>query len=96
MSSKTAWWRNALLAAGLMACSWTAQAAEILFISGSPVSPGKFNNLAKVAKPYGIDVRFQMAERLGAEIDGRPGPCPCRPPSGPPWRTPARPTGPRW
>lgn len=70
MSSKTAWWRNALLAAGLMACSWTVQAAEILFISGSPVSPGKFNNLAKVAKPYGIDVRFQMAERLGAEIDG--------------------------
>ncbi len=70
MSSKTAWWRNALLAAGLMACSWTAQAAKILFISGSPVSPGKFNNLAKVAKPYGIDVRFQMAERLGAEIDG--------------------------
>jgi len=70
MSSKTAWWRNALLAAGLMSCSWTAQAAEILFISGSPVSPGKFNNLAKVAKPYGIDVRFQMAERLGAEIDG--------------------------
>jgi cobaltochelatase CobN len=71
MSSKTSWWRNVLLAAGLIACSWSVQAAEILFISGSPVSPGKFNNLTKVAKPYGIKVRFQMIEKLSAEVDGK-------------------------
>ncbi len=69
MTANNSWWRNALLAAGLMACSWSVQAAEILFISASPVSPGKFNNLAKVAKPYDTDVRFQMAERLTAEAD---------------------------
>ncbi len=63
------WFSAGLLAAGLFTCSLAAQAATVLFISSSPVSPGKFNNLAKVAEPYDIKVEFRLAERLATDIN---------------------------
>jgi cobaltochelatase CobN len=71
MPSQSNWWRMAVLAAGLLACSLSVQAAQLLFVSTSPVSPGKFINLTQVAKPYGHEVRFHMVERLPPDADGK-------------------------
>ncbi|CAG0957022.1 cobaltochelatase CobN [Methylophilaceae bacterium] len=57
-----------LLAAGLLVCSLAVQAATVLFVSTSPVSPGKFNNLANIAKTYDIQVESRFVERLAADI----------------------------
>ncbi|MDP2246815.1 MAG: cobaltochelatase subunit CobN, partial [Nitrosomonadales bacterium] len=54
---------------GLLTCTVAAQAATVLFVSSSPVSPGKFNNLSKIAKAYDVDVEFRFAEKLDANVN---------------------------
>jgi len=61
---------NSILAAGLLIGSLTAQSADVLFVSSSPVSPGKFNNLADIAKGYDIRVEARFAEHLADDAGG--------------------------
>lgn len=61
---------QSLLAACILTCSLAAQATTVLFISNSPVSPGKFNNLTKIAKDYDIQVKYSFVEKLNTEVDG--------------------------
>jgi cobaltochelatase CobN len=46
-----------------------AQAASVLFVTTSPVQPGKFRLLADLAAPYGVKVDVRYAERLPADVD---------------------------
>lgn len=41
-------------------------AANVLFVSASPIAPGKFRVLAEVAAPYGIKIEAKFVEKLGA------------------------------
>lgn len=55
--------------------SLTATAAsaapQVLFIAASPVQPGKFVNLEKIARTHGVQLRAVFAEKLSPEVDGR-------------------------
>ncbi len=62
------WLRQSLLAVLLLLASAGVHAATVLFISSSPVSAGKFNNLAKVAEAYGIQVESRFAEKLAPDV----------------------------
>ena len=43
-----------------------ALAANVLFVTSSPIAPGKFRVLAEVAAPYGIQIEAKFVEKLGA------------------------------
>jgi cobaltochelatase CobN len=45
-------------------------AASLLFVTTSPITPGKFKVLSDAAAPYGINVEAKFIEKLGA-VDGR-------------------------
>lgn len=45
-------------------------AASVLFVTGSPITPGKFKNLADAAAPYGVRVEAAFIEKLGV-VDAR-------------------------
>lgn len=46
-----------------------AQAATVLFVSASPVAPGKFVALAEAAEPLGLRIEARFAEKLGPNLD---------------------------
>ncbi len=71
-------WRTALLApllarALLLALSLlgagAVQAASVLFLTSSPIQPGKFRLLAEIAAPYDIKVEARYIEQLPPEVD---------------------------
>lgn len=62
-------WLSVALFLGLLTITVAAQAATVMFVSSSPVSPGKFNNLSNIAKSYDINVEFRFAERLSADVN---------------------------
>ena len=45
-------------------------AASLLFVTTSPITPGKFQVLSKAAEPYGLKVEAKFVEKLGV-IDNR-------------------------
>jgi cobaltochelatase CobN len=53
----------------LSAAAGLAQAATVLFISASPVAPGKFVALAKAAEPLGLRIEARFAEKLPPDLD---------------------------
>jgi len=61
----------ALATLALLLGASLAQAATVLFIAASPVSPGKFLSLAKAAEPLGLRVEARFIEKLGPEPDAR-------------------------
>ncbi|HZY20738.1 MAG TPA: cobaltochelatase subunit CobN [Ramlibacter sp.] len=67
----TARWRRllrALLAVAGFAAGCPAIAASLLFVTTSPIAPGKFQMLAQAAQPHGIVVEARFVEKL-ARID---------------------------
>ncbi len=58
-----------MLGALLLLLAWLIPsagfAASLLFVSGSPISPGKFKVLAEAAAPYGLKVEARFVEKLG-------------------------------
>lgn len=44
--------------------------ASVLFVSSSPITPGKFKVLSQLAAPYGVKVEAQFVEKMGV-IDAR-------------------------
>ena len=57
---------------GLAAAAGLAQAANtVLFISASPVAPGKFVALAKAAEPLGLRIEARFAEKLAPDLDAK-------------------------
>ncbi len=58
-----------LAAAAALLGTVAAQAATVLFIATGNVPPGKFRQLAEIAKPHGIDVEIRYVHRLPAKID---------------------------
>jgi cobaltochelatase CobN len=60
-----------LLLAVLLLAQVAAHAAHLLVVTTSPVTPGKFRNLAELAQPYGITVEARFIERLAQPVDDR-------------------------
>jgi cobaltochelatase CobN len=58
-----------LPALALAACTCAAQAANVLFVATGNVPPGKFRQLAEIARPHGIHVESRYAHKLPAEVD---------------------------
>jgi cobaltochelatase CobN len=46
-----------------------AQAASVLFIATGNVPPGKFHQLAEIARPHGIEVTVRYVDKLPARVD---------------------------
>ncbi len=61
--------RQALGGALLVLLAWlmpvAAWAASLLFVTSSPISPGKFKLLAEAARPHGIQIEARFVEKLG-------------------------------
>jgi cobaltochelatase CobN len=57
------------LAALILLAATATQAASVLFVTTSPIQPGKFRLLADIAAPYGIKVDTRFIEKLPAEVD---------------------------
>ncbi len=60
-----------LLLAAATVLPGLAQAATVLFVSASPVAPGKFVALAKAAEPLGLRIEARFAEKLGPDLDAK-------------------------
>ncbi|MCX2860401.1 cobaltochelatase subunit CobN [Paucibacter sp. PLA-PC-4] len=60
-----------LLLAAAAVLPGLAQAATVLFVSASPVAPGKFVALAKAAEPLGLRIEARFAEKLGPDVDAK-------------------------
>ncbi|MGN6829608.1 cobaltochelatase subunit CobN [Paucibacter sp. M5-1] len=60
-----------LLLAAAAVLPGLAQAATVLFVSASPVAPGKFVALAKAAEPLGLRIEARFAEKLGPDLDAK-------------------------
>jgi len=58
-----------LLAACLALLALSAQAASVLFIATGNVPPGKFRQLAEIARPHGIEVTVRYVDKLPANVD---------------------------
>ena len=58
-----------LFALLLFAAATVVQAASVLFVTTSPIQPGKFRLLAEIAAPYGVKVDVRYVEKLPAEVD---------------------------
>lgn len=68
MHSRTGrWLLRLLLACSLAGAGAMAQAATLLFLTTSPVAPGKFVALARAAEPLGLRVQVRWAEKLPAD-----------------------------
>jgi cobaltochelatase CobN len=61
--------RSILCLAVLLLGSGVAHAANLLFIATGNVPPGKFRQLAEIARPYGMEVEVRYLHRLPAEVD---------------------------
>ncbi|MGL5630795.1 MAG: cobaltochelatase subunit CobN [Azovibrio sp.] len=51
--------------------SGLVKATTVLFIAASPVQPGKFVSLEKIARTYGVRLEVRFVEKLPAEVDGK-------------------------
>ena len=62
-------WRRSLawvaLLLSLLGMPLGALAANVLIVTSSPITPGKFRVLAEVAAPYGIRIEAKFVEKLG-------------------------------
>jgi len=62
--------RRFFAASSLLFCALctplSSHAAAVLFVTTSPISPGKFRVLSDVAAPYGIKIEAKFVEKLGA------------------------------
>lgn len=54
-----------VLLLSLLGTPLASLAANVLFVSASPIAPGKFRVLSEVAAPYGIRVEAKFVEKLG-------------------------------
>ncbi len=61
-------WFAVLLLAALALAGGAARAATVLFVSASPVAPGKFVALARAAEPLGLRIEHRQAEKLPADL----------------------------
>ncbi len=50
--------------------SAAANPARLLFLATSNVPPGKFRQLAEIARPHGLAVELRYVHKLPAEVDG--------------------------
>lgn len=57
-------WLRLLLAALWLAAGAPAGAGSLLFVTASPIAPGKFLMLADAAKPHGLRVEARFVEKL--------------------------------
>lgn len=48
-----------------VAMPWPSFAASVLFVTTSPITPGKFRVLAQAAAPHGLQVEAKFVEKLG-------------------------------
>ncbi|WP_043462767.1 cobaltochelatase subunit CobN [Azovibrio restrictus] len=55
---------------GLAASAVQARDTQVLFLAASPVQPGKFVNLERLARAQGVRLQARFAEKLPAEVDG--------------------------
>ena len=58
-----------LLAISMALLALSAQAASVLFIATGNVPPGKFRQLADIARPHGIEVSVRHVDKLPANVD---------------------------
>ena len=71
----TYWRRWRLLFSGVLLClvtllPSTASATSLLFVTSSPITPGKFKALSDAAAPHGVKVEAQFIEKMGV-VDAR-------------------------
>ena len=64
------WLRPCVSALVLMYLPAMGFCASVLFVSSSPITPGKFKVLSQLAAPYGVKVEAQFVEKMGV-IDAR-------------------------
>lgn len=57
---------SVVLLMSMLGMPLAALAASVLFVSTSPITPGKFRVLAEAAAPHGIRVESKFVENLGA------------------------------
>lgn len=58
-----------LFATLMLFAATTVQAASLLFVTTSPVAPGKFRLLAELAAPHGLTVEARFVEKLAGKVD---------------------------
>jgi cobaltochelatase CobN len=59
-----------LIAAAALSAAAAVQAATVLFVATGNVPPGKFRQLAEIARPHGVAVELRYVHKLPAEVDG--------------------------
>ena len=59
-------WVRLLVWCGLLCTPLASLAASLLFVTTSPITPGKFRALSAVAAPYGIQIEAQFVEKLSS------------------------------
>ncbi len=55
---------------GLAAPAVQARDTQVLFLAASPVQPGKFVNLERLARAQGVRLQARFAEKLPTDVDG--------------------------
>jgi len=64
------WFFGLLLSLAAALAPLAASAASLLFVTTSPITPGKFTVLSEAAAPYGVKVDAKFIEKMGV-VDAR-------------------------